>query len=62
MRSKEWLVMKKSNFWLVIYNKSIERVYTKYFESNKEKSKYLDKIKYLDSIIIIEDSSDIIYT
>lgn len=54
--------MKKSNFWLVIYNKSIERVYTKYFESNKEKSKYLDKIKYLDSIIIIEDSSDIIYT
>ncbi len=52
----------KSKYWLVVYNKSIERVYTKYFENNKEKSKYLDKIKWLDSIIVIEDSSDIIYT
>lgn len=52
----------KSKFWLVVYNKSIERVYTKYFESNKEKNKYLEKIKWLDSIIVIEDSSDIIYT
>ena len=49
------------NFHLVLYNKEKKFYFTKYFESKKEKDKYKRKIKYVESLLLIEDSEDINY-
>lgn len=48
--------------WLVIYNKKIKRYYTKFFETKEEKTKYKNKLYFIDYLILIEDSDDIEYT
>ena len=50
-----------NKIFLVIYNKEKKFYYTKYFESIKEKEKYLSRIKYVKDLILIEDSEDINY-
>ena len=51
--------MKK--YHLVLYNKEKKFYYTKYFESKKEKDNYKRRIKYVNDLILIEDSEDINY-
>ena len=52
-----------SKIWVVLYNKETKRYFTRYFETIDEKEKYLRKMKYFLSrnLILIEDSTDIIY-
>lgn len=52
-----------NKIWVVLYNKETKRYFTRYFESLAEKDKYLRKIKFFLSrnLILIEDSTDIIY-
>lgn len=50
--------------WVVILNNDTKRRFVRYFESEKEKEKYLKKMKYfllINKFILIEDSSDIVY-
>ncbi|MBR3116430.1 MAG: hypothetical protein IKL65_05600 [Bacilli bacterium] len=52
-----------SKIWIVLYNKETKRYFTRYFDTLNEKEKYLRKMKYFLSrnLILIEDSTDIIY-
>lgn len=50
--------------WLTLYNCETKRSFTRYFENNNDKEKYLRKMKYFimnNKFILIEDSSDINY-
>ena len=52
-----------NKIWVVLYNKETKRYFTRYFETINEKDKYLRKMKFFLSknLILIEDSTDIIY-
>ncbi|MBR4003578.1 MAG: hypothetical protein IKI95_05960 [Clostridia bacterium] len=50
-----------NKIYLVLYNKERKFYFTKYFSSIKEKDKYLRKIKYVRTLLLIEDSEDINY-
>lgn len=52
-----------SKIWVVLFNKETKRYFTRYFDTVDEKEKYLRKMKYFLSrnLILIEDSTDIIY-
>ena len=50
---------KKTKIWLTIKNIEKGFTYTKYFDTEFEKDKYKRKIKYVPSLILIEDSTDI---
>ena len=47
--------------WLVIKNKDTKIVWTKYFLSEKEMNKYIQRVKFVKSLMILEDSRDIVY-
>ena len=48
-----------NKIFITLYNKEKKFYFTKYFESIKEKDKYLGRIKYVKDLILIEDSEDI---
>lgn len=48
-------------FWLIIYNIKKKFQYTKYFETEYEKDKYKRKVKHISYLLIVEDSTDIMY-
>ena len=52
-----------NKIWVTLYNKETKRYFTRYFENKDEKDKYLRKMKYflLRNLILIEDSTDIVY-
>ena len=53
-----------NNVWLVILNNETKRRFVRYFDSEKDKEKYLRKMKFFllkEKFILIEDSSDIVY-
>lgn len=52
-----------SKIWVVLYNKETKRYFTRYFDTAREKDSYLRKMKFFLSrnLILIEDSTDIIY-
>lgn len=47
--------------WLVIKDISNKRLWTKYFEKESDMDKFINKIKYVKNLLIIEDSRDIIW-
>lgn len=50
--------------WLTFMNTETKRSFTRYFDTLREKEKYLRKMKYFllhDKLILIEDSTDIVY-
>lgn len=50
--------------WVTMMNTETKRCFTRYFESLREKEKYLRKMKYFllhDKLILIEDSTDFVY-
>jgi hypothetical protein len=51
----------KTKIWLVLLNVDTLKRFTKYFETEYEKDKFKRKIRYLNKLIVIEDSSDIYY-
>lgn len=50
-----------TKIYLLIYNKETHYQYFKYFDTIKEKDKYKRKIKYVDNLLLIEDSEDLEY-
>lgn len=51
----------KSKIWLTLYNKERKFTWTKYFNNEEEKRKFKNRIRFVDNVMIIEDSSDIVY-
>lgn len=49
---------KKTNIWLLIMNKEKHFSYFKYFDTEWEKDKYKERIKWVSNLYVIEDSSD----
>lgn len=49
---------KKTSIWLLIKNKEKGFSYFKYFDTEYEKDLYKDRIKWISSLYVIEDSSD----
>lgn len=47
--------------WLVLLNVETLKRFTKYFETEFEKDKFKEKLRFSKKIYIIEDSSDIYY-
>ena len=50
-----------NKLWLVLYTKENKRYFTKYFDNVIEMDRYLNKVKHIKDLILIEDSRDIIY-
>ena len=50
-----------NKLWLVLYTKENKRYFTKYFDNIIEMDRYINKVKYIKDLILIEDSRDIIY-
>lgn len=50
-----------TKLWLVIKDCDTKRVWTKYFEKEKEMDKYKNKIKWIKNLLLIEDSRDIVW-
>lgn len=50
-----------NKLWLVLYTKENRRYFTKYFDNIIEMDRYLNKVKHIKDLILIEDSRDIIY-
>lgn len=50
-----------NKLWLVFYTKENRRYFTKYFDNIIEMDRYLNKVKHIKDLILIEDSRDIIY-
>ena len=48
--------------WLVLYNRETKRYFTRYFETEFQKDKYKRKIKWIPTLFIVEDSTDIYFT
>lgn len=48
--------------WLVLKNIETKRTWTKYFETEKEMDNYLNKIRFIKNLMLIEDSRDIVYS
>lgn len=51
-----------SKIWLVLYNRETKRYFTRYFETEFQKDKFKRKIKYIENLLLIEDSTDIYFT
>lgn len=51
-------INKYNKIWLLIMNKEKRFQYFKYFDTEYEKDKFKEKIKWIPSLYIIEDSSD----
>lgn len=50
-----------NKLWLVLYTRENKRYFTKYFDNIIEMDRYLNKVKYVKDLLLIEDSRDIIY-
>lgn len=51
--------MKK--IWLVLYNRETKKSFTKYFNTEFEKDKFVRKLRYSKKLVVREDSTDIEY-
>ena len=51
-----------NRIYLRIYNTEKGFEFTKFFETLKEKENYKRRIKFIKTLFIIEDSSDIIFS
>lgn len=56
---KERLIIPNEKYYLVLYVKDTKRSFTKYFENESMLINFLNKIKYVSNLLIIEDSRDI---
>lgn len=47
--------------WLVIKDTESKRTWWKYFDSEIDMDKYINRIKYIKNLLLVEDSRDIVY-
>lgn len=50
-----------NKLWIVVKDTTEKKTWWKYFEKEDEMDKFINKIKYIKNLLIIEDSRDIIY-
>lgn len=50
-----------NKLWLVVKDTGTLRTWWKYFDKEYEMDKYINKIKHIKNLLLIEDSRDIIY-
>ena len=50
-----------AKIYLLLYNKETHKQFFRYFDTIKEKDKYKRKIKYINNLLLIEDSEDLVY-
>ena len=48
--------------WLVVKDTETKRTWWKYFNKESEMDKFINKIKHISNLLLIEDSRDINYT
>lgn len=53
--------MTMNKLWLVIKDKETKRTWWKYFTKESEMDKYINKIKHINNLFLVEDSRDIVY-
>ena len=51
-----------NKIYLLIYNRDKHFQFFKYFDTEFEKDKYKRKLKYIPSLMLIVDSSDMLWT
>ena len=47
--------------WLVIKDTENKKTWWKYFDSENDMDKYINRIKYIKNLLLVEDSRDIVY-
>jgi len=50
-----------TKLWLVVKDCDTKRVWTKYFEKESDMDKFINKIKWIKNLLLIEDSRDIVW-
>ena len=50
-----------NKLWLVLKDRETKRTWTKYFDKELDMNVFIRKIKYVNNLMIIEDSRDIVY-
>lgn len=55
----EVIIMNK--LWLVVHDTEEKKTWWKYFEKESDMDKFINKIKYIKNLFIVEDSRDIVY-
>lgn len=53
---------KRNKIFLVIYNRETKKQFVKYFDNEFEKDKFKRKLHFSKKLIIIEDSTDTLFT
>lgn len=54
--------MKGNNIWLYLRNTEKNFTFFKYFETEFEKDEFKRKIKYIPYLMLIEDSTDMVWS
>ena len=47
--------------WVVVKNTENKRTWWKYFEKEKDMNNFIRRIKYVKTLLLIEDSRDIVW-
>lgn len=50
-----------SKLWLVVKDIDRKRTWFKYFDKESDMNKFINKIKWIKNLLIIEDSRDIVW-
>lgn len=50
-----------NKLWIVVHDKEAKKTWWKYFENESEMDKFINRIKWIKNLLIIEDSRDIIW-
>ena len=50
-----------NKIYLLLYNRETHKQFFKYFTSEYEKDKFKNKLRFSKKLMVIEDSTDIIY-
>jgi len=50
-----------TKLWIVVKDTTEKRTWWKYFEKESEMDKFINKIKWIKNLLLIEDSRDIVW-
>lgn len=50
-----------TKLWVVVKDTNEKKTWWKYFEKESDMDRFINKIKWIENLLIIEDSRDIIY-
>jgi len=53
--------MMKNKLWVVVKDTNENKTWWKYFEKESDMDKFINKIKWIKNLLLIEDSRDIVW-